>query len=276
MPIRRNGPVILNVRPHRHRPTAATSFGEKMFSIKIQSILLVILACTVPLATAQSQDAQREYNERKLRDRLEREREAQRSREAQQNWDSHMSSIERNLERNQSSSQGQGSSDGSSLAPVLLLAIIGGALLEWSRQPQARRPSIDYVKVTNRQRQNLIYRQCKSTHKSSLVYPQYEKPNSWAAISIFQSNKAEEYKAALAKYQTALAEAEPTCKCVSERSISQDGFSDPEWQKIAASARTERPWMAVEESRAKGVFEQCTANSPSNTNLSWLYADATR
>jgi hypothetical protein len=223
-----------------------------MFSTRIQPILVFLLAFAVPLATAQG------------------------NREDQKNWDAHMSSLERFYERERSSPQGQGSGDGSGLAPALLLAIVGGTLLEWSRKPHAQRPPADYAEETKRQRQSLIYRQCKSTHQSSLVYPRYEKPNSWAAIRIFQSNRADEFKAALAKYQAALAEAEPTCKCVSDRSISDGGFSDAEWLKVAAGVRTERPWLALEESRAKNVFEACAANSPSNTNLSWLYSGATR
>lgn len=250
--------------------------GWHMLSTKLQSTLFLMLACAIHLATAQSLDAQREYNERQLRERLDRDRESQRNREAQQNWDANWSNIQRHEENNRSSSQGQGAGQGSGLAPALFLAVIGGALIEWSRQPRAQRPAIDYVKETRRHRQGLVFRQCMSTHQASLVVPQYEKPNAWGAIRIFQSNRAEEFKVALVKYQTALAEGNPTCKCVGERSISEAGFSDPEWRKIAEGARAERPWMALEESRARDVFEACAANSPSNTELSWLYAGVKR
>lgn len=247
-----------------------------MFSAKFRNAVAISLACVVPLAPAQSLDAQREFNERQLRERIERDRDAQRNREAQQNWDAHMNNIERQQERDRTSGQGQGSSGASSVATLLLLAIVGGALLEWSRKPQAQRPAVDYVRETRRQRQALIHRQCKSTRQSSLVVPTYEPPNRWAAIRIFQSNRAEEYKAALAKYQTALAESEPTCRCVGERSVAETGFSDTEWTRIAEVARLDRPWMALDEQRARLVFEGCAANSPSDPDLSWLYATNTR
>jgi hypothetical protein len=247
-----------------------------MFAATMRSMVVFALACAVPLAGAQSLDAQRDFNERQLRDRLDREREAQRSREDQLNWDSHMNSLERQAERDRNSSQGSGGGDASSLAPLLLFAIIGGALIEWSRKPQAQRPAVDYVKETRRQRQDLLYRQCRNIRQQSLVYPKYEKPNTWAAIRLFQSNRAEEFQAAVAKYQTALAESEPTCRCVGERSVSETGFSDPEWRTIAANPRAERPWMAVDEVRARAVFEACAASSPSDPGLSWLYATAAR
>jgi hypothetical protein len=187
-----------------------------------------------------------------------------------------MYSLERFYEKERDSRQQQGSGEGSGLAPALLLAIVGGVLLEWSRTPQAQRPQVDYVAETKRQRMGLIYRQCKSTHQASLAPPKYEKPNSWAAVRIFQSDRAEEFKVAQAKYQTALAEGDPTCKCLGERAIGAGGFSDAEWLKIASSVRTERPWLALEEPRTRDVFEACAAYSPSNTDLSWLYSGASR
>jgi hypothetical protein len=201
---------------------------------------------------------------------------AQWTQENQKNWDAHMYSLEKFHERERNSSQNQGSGEGSGLAPALVLAIIGGALLEWSRQPQAQRPQVDYVAETKRQRQGLMYRQCKSTHQASLTPPKFEKPNSWGVVRLFQSDRAEEFKVAMAKYQTAITEGEPTCRCVSERSIEAGGFSEPEWIKMASSSRTERPWAALDSTRTREVFDACATHSPSNTNLSWLYAAAGR
>lgn len=247
-----------------------------MFGRKTRAILTFLLACAVPLATAQSQDSQREFNERQLRDRLDRERDAQMSRESQLNWDAHMYSLERDGARSQSSSDGRGGGESSALAPALLLAIIGGALIEWSRQPKAQRPVIDYVQETRRQREYLVYNHCRNTRQSSLVTPKYEKPSSWALIRMFQGDRAEAYKVALEKHQIAVAETEPTCRCVGERSTSEAGFSDSEWTKIAQSARSERPWLALDASRAKRVFEPCATHSPSNPDLSWLFAGKSR
>ena len=198
------------------------------------------------------------------------------SQEQQKNWDAQMYSLERFYESERNAAERQGGGGTSSIAPAIILAVIGGALLEWSRQPRAQRPVVDYVQVTKRHRQNLVHVRCKNTHQATLIYPRYEKPNSHALIRIFQSDRAAEYKAALARYETALGEAEPACKCVADRSVSEAGFSEQEWSRIAADARTDRPWMALEEPRARQVFEACSDYSPSDIKLSWLYAGIAR
>jgi hypothetical protein len=202
---------------------------------------------------------------------------AQWGQEEQKNWDAHIYNLERHYEKERDSTQSQGGgSGGTSVAPALLLAVIGGALLEWSRQPQAKRPVIDYVQLTKRHRENLVLSKCRSARQSTLVQPRYEKPNSWKIARIFQSDRAAEFKEANAKYQAALAESESACSCAAGRSVAEGGFSETEWRTVAAAPRSDRPWMALEEARVRQVLDACASHSPSDTQLSWLYAASAR
>lgn len=250
-----------------------------MFNTWVRTILTCVVACAVPLATAQSyKDTQQMYDEQR-RQKQESQRQELKQREQELNDEAALRSIQRDGERNSSTQSGGGG--GSDLLTGLLF-IVGGALILGMNQPTSQ-PAMTAeaqhrlnVQRTQRQRQGFIYSHCKAIRQTSLVQPKYEKPNSWKIISIFQSDRAAEYKTAMAMYQIAVAETEPTCRCVGDLSSSAEGFSEPEWKSIADRGRTERPWANLEESRVRGIFGACAAKSPSDPELSWLYAGVTR
>lgn len=245
----------------------------------MKRLLTCVVACAVPLAAAQNyQETQKLYDEQR-RQRQETQREEQRKREQDLNDEAALRSIQRDGERNSPTQSGGGG--GSDLLAGLLF-IVGGTLILGMSQTRSQ-PSMSAedqhrlnLQRTLRQRQGFIYGHCKAIRQKTLVQPVYNKPNNWKIVRIFQSDRAEEYKIALAEYQTATAETEPACKCVGERSISSEGFSEPEWKSIADLGRTERPWANLEESRVKGAFGVCAAKSPSDPELSWLYAGPNR
>lgn len=239
----------------------------------VSLILALATACAGPPAGAQSfQDQQRDHYER---ERRERERQEDRRRQDDQNFERTLDDLKRDRERYESSPGGGGGGGDSVIGPLIVLAI-AGALLEYARRPERQRPVIDYVQETQHQRRHFVYRKCKAAREAGLVRPVYQPPNRHALIRLFQSDRTQEFKQATEAYNTALQEMEPACRCVGESAVTPAGFSEAEWRRIGEQAGHDRPWLGLEASRVKGVFEGCSARSPSDTQLSWLYATSAR
>lgn len=246
-----------------------------MLDTTLRCFLALVMACTGPLAAAQSyQDTQRMYDEQR-RQQQEANRQAYQRQQDNLNFETVLRDVERDRERHATQPQG-GGGGGSILLPAAILAIIGGLLIEGSRRPERQRPVVDYERETQRQRQGFVVRQCKSLRQATLVPPKYEKPNAWGVARLFQSDRAEEFRVANEKYQKAVAETEPACTCAGDAAVSASGFSETEWKAIAERSRAERPWMSLDAARVRAVFESCGARSPSDPGLSWLYAGTAR
>lgn len=238
-------------------------------------LLAFALACGGPPAGAQSfQDQQRQHYEREQR---ERDDQARRRQQENVDWDRNFEDLKRDRERyGTSPAQGGGGDGGGSVLGPLIVLAIAGALLEYSRRPERQRPVVDYVQETQQQRRHFVYRKCKTAREASLVRPVYQPPNKHALVRLFQSDRGKEFQDATNAYNAALQESEPTCRCVGDSAVAPAGFSEAEWRQIGERSRGERPWDGLEAARVKGLFEACAAKSPSDTQLSWLYAAPAR
>jgi hypothetical protein len=119
--------------------------------------------------------------------------------------------------------------------------------------------------------------QCVKVRRTELQAPKYEAPNSWAVVRLFQPDPRKAYQEAMQRYHEAMRETGPMCSCIGQRAVAADGFAEPEWQAITQSARSRvlRPWMALEPTRVKEVFDACSALSAGDKELSWLFPRAT-
>lgn len=231
--------------------------------------LACALACTALPAGAQTfQDQQRDHYERERRERESQERQRQKD---NQDFERTLDDLRRDRERYGSSPGDRAGGSDSVIGPMIVLAIVG-ALIEYSRRPERQRPAIDYVQETQHQRRHFVYRKCKAAREASLVRPVYQPPNRHALIRLFQSDRAQEFKQANDAYNAAVQELEPTCRCVGDSTVTPAGFSEAEWRQVGEQAAHERPWLGLDVSRVKGLFDACSARSPSDTKLSWLYA----
>lgn len=244
-----------------------------------RNVLFCALASVGATAVAQDfqQRQQEVFNER--RQEQKQDREARQKETNERDWQAAKDDKEGDKGRYGPSSQGQETDGGLSLGGAIgltLAAVIAGYLITAGRHTASPRTRSVDIRETWSQRHALIYRQCKTAHRSSLVVPVYRPPNNYLLISIFQSDRGAEFRQATEKYNTALAEEEPSCKCVGDLAVSAQGFTEPEWKTISENVRSPRPWMALEESRVKTMFAACAGKSPSDRSLAWLYAGRTQ
>jgi hypothetical protein len=240
----------------------------------MQIALACLLACAIPIAGAQSpQDLNRFYDNQR-NERLQAAEVAHKLQENKLNLEAAENSLAVHLDRNREVAGGPSGGDASVLAPLALLAVVAGFFVLWGKQPERRYPPEFYERQTRFEREGLIYRQCKAGRQAGLMVPRYEKPNSWALMRMFQSDRAAEFQEAMKRYEKALAEMEPTCRCVAAQATAAAGFSEAEWHRIAEHGARERPWLALDTARVQGLFAGCAARSPSDGQMSWLYAAA--